>query len=276
MRTFGIIAMPQIQKSRTAWECRLDHYAYTTSLNRWGWAWEFLRRNDGYIRDFRANRAGMPLPIRHSSGSTILRLRRQVLVAEKWGLQLFANPNRSALEAPVFWAPIVTQHVVTRAAKAANDNGSNALSLASFVGRRAVLVTALEEHITISQQQLSAAMAVKESTFLIGESILTFEITGLNAVNQACDTLNVLNNLRSGHSESSSVQGAQHAKYLDYIVALDGRLAGRSYRDIAEVLYGRERIDPYWTDDTRGFKSKVRRAVENGLALMNGGYRALL
>jgi hypothetical protein len=66
------------------------------------------------------------------------------------------------------------------------------------------------------------------------------------------------------------------SKYFDYLVALDGHLAGRSYRDIAEVLYGTDRIGSYWTDDSRGYKSKVRRAVACGLALMNNGYRDLL
>ena len=65
-------------------------------------------------------------------------------------------------------------------------------------------------------------------------------------------------------------------KYFDYLIALDGHLAGRTYRDIAEVLYGADHVGPYWTDDSRGYKSKVRRAVERGVALMNGAYRELL
>ena len=70
--------------------------------------------------------------------------------------------------------------------------------------------------------------------------------------------------------------GSADSKYRDYLLALDGRLAGRSYRDIAEVLYGSDTIGTTWADDTRGLKSKVRRAVDCGLALMNGGYRELL
>jgi Uncharacterized conserved protein (DUF2285)/Family of unknown function (DUF6499) len=268
--------MPQVRKSGTAWGRRLDDYAYTTGLDGPGWAWEFLRRNDIYIRDFRANRAGAPLTMKHSSGAKILRLRRQFLAAEKWGLQLFANPNISALDSPVFWIPAVTQHVVTCTARAANDNQKNTMSLAAFGGQRAALVTSSGEYITLHQQQTSACMVVKNSTFLIGESALTFEISGLNDVKQACETLKILNDLHSDRSEFTPAHSDNRSKYLDYLVALDGRLAGRSYRDIAEVLYGCEHIGSSWTDDSRGFKSKVRRAVESGLALMNGGYRDLL
>jgi hypothetical protein len=268
--------MPQVRKSGTAWERRLDYYAYTTGLDGPGWAWEFLRRNEIYIRDFRANRAGMPPLMKHSSGAKILRLRRQVLTAEKWGLQLFANPNTSALEAPVFWMPAITQHVASCKAKATNDNQPNNLCLADFAGQRSALITSSTEYFTLHHNQMSASMVVKDSTFLIGESALTFEIVGLNEVSRACETLKILNYLRINRSEISYAQSDYHSKYLAYLVALDGRLAGQSYRDIAEVLYGSEHIGSYWTDDSRGYKSKVRRAVENGLALMNGGYRTLL
>jgi hypothetical protein len=272
----GGLSMPQVRKSGTAWERRLDYYAYTTGLDGPGWAWEFLRRNEIYIRDFRANRAGMPPLMKHSSGAKILRLRRQVLAAEKWGLQLFANPNTSALKAPVFWMPAIMQHVASCKAKATNDNQSNNLCLADFAGQRSALITSSAEYITLHQNQMSVSMVVKDSTFLIGESALTFEIVGLNEVNRACATLKILNYLRNDHSEFVHDQSDEHSKYLDYLVALDGRLAGQSYRDIAEVLYGSKLIGSYWTDDSRGYKSKVRRAVENGLALMNGGYRTLL
>ena len=59
------------------------------------------------------------------------------------------------------------------------------------------------------------------------------------------------------------------------IRALDGWLAGHSYRDIAEVLFGRERVlaRPWKDHDLR---SHVIRLVKSGIALMRGGYRALL
>jgi hypothetical protein len=57
--------------------------------------------------------------------------------------------------------------------------------------------------------------------------------------------------------------------------ALDGWLEGNSYREIAKGLFGRRRIsDRGWkTHDLRG---RTIRLVQTGLALMRGGYRALL
>jgi hypothetical protein len=57
--------------------------------------------------------------------------------------------------------------------------------------------------------------------------------------------------------------------------ALDAWLAGHSYREIAEGMFGRERVSRRsWKDSD--LRSHVIRLVKSGIALMRGGYRALL
>lgn len=57
--------------------------------------------------------------------------------------------------------------------------------------------------------------------------------------------------------------------------ALDARMAGHNYRDIAEGLFGKERVrGRSWKD--HDLRSLTIRLVKNGTALMRGGYRALL
>jgi hypothetical protein len=268
--------MPQVRKTGTAWECSLDNYAYTRGLDHTGWAWEFLRRNEDYQRDLWTNRAGHPVPIKHASGAIVLRLRRRVLAAERWGLHCFADPHKSAPDAYVFWLADQVKNSISCTLHIANDNELDALSLASFLGQRRVLVTPNDEHVVVACNQMSAHMVVRNSTFLIGESVVTFEIIGLEEPDKTFEAIRTLRAMRSNQCAHGKFQGEYRSKYFDYLLALDGHLAGRSYRDIAEVLYGSDRIGPSWTDDSRGQKSKVRRAVERGLALMNGGYRDLL
>jgi hypothetical protein len=57
--------------------------------------------------------------------------------------------------------------------------------------------------------------------------------------------------------------------------ALDGHMDGASYRVIAEALFGRKRI-PERAWKTHELRSRTIRLVQVGLALMRGGYRALL
>lgn len=56
--------------------------------------------------------------------------------------------------------------------------------------------------------------------------------------------------------------------------ALDGRLDGASYRQIAEALLGFHGRKADWETDPR--KNHVRRLVADGKHYMNGGYRDLL
>jgi len=57
--------------------------------------------------------------------------------------------------------------------------------------------------------------------------------------------------------------------------ALDGRLDGGTYREIAEVLFGAKRI-PERSWKTHDLRNRTVRLVQTGFYLMRGGYRALL
>jgi len=57
--------------------------------------------------------------------------------------------------------------------------------------------------------------------------------------------------------------------------ALDARMDGATYREIAEVLFPAERISERdWR--THDLRNRIIRLVRSGFALMQGGYRALL
>ena len=64
-------------------------------------------------------------------------------------------------------------------------------------------------------------------------------------------------------------------RFILTIRALDAWLQGNSYREIAEGLFGKERvIGRSWK--ANDLRSRIIRLVQNGLSLMRGGYRALL
>jgi len=60
---------------------------------------------------------------------------------------------------------------------------------------------------------------------------------------------------------------------LHTLQALDATLAGASLRDVGEGLFGAEAVADWYSDG--GLRSKVRRLVRRGDALMRGGYRYL-
>ena len=58
-------------------------------------------------------------------------------------------------------------------------------------------------------------------------------------------------------------------------MALDGRLGGKSLRQIAVELYGEARVADEWRSDG-SMRGRVRWRVKQALDLMNGGYRSLV
>ena len=72
-------------------------------------------------------------------------------------------------------------------------------------------------------------------------------------------------------SHASNVRGSRLA-----LRALDGRLAGETYRAIAQALFGAARVPagPGWK--THDLRDRTIRLARAGLKLMQGGYLDLL
>lgn len=69
------------------------------------WAWQGLRRNQNYRREYRAELHYAPSQVTLVTGATLLRPSKRYEKAEKWGLLCFADPDKPTTEANVFWKP---------------------------------------------------------------------------------------------------------------------------------------------------------------------------
>ena len=268
--------MAQVLVKGTAWERSLEDYAYAAGLDRPGWAWEFLRRNPNYQLEWHIHKPNVPKPRLRRSGVTYCCLQQRSKAAEQWGLALFINPQVTALEVGIHWHSDVMVREVFCIAKPANDNKIAIENISSFNGRAHVLSLHGIEHVVIQSGVISARLAVQGQSLLKGDCHLIYQIEGLARLNLVTETLSNLRRLKSGYQQTKIVFGQSELRLRECLIALDGHLAGRSYRDIAEVLYGSNRVKEVWTNETRHLKDKVRRAVVAGIDYMNGGYLKLL
>ena len=79
----------------------------------------------------------------------------------------------------------------------------------------------------------------------------------------------------SAEPEPQSLTRQRRDRLLLTVRALDGHLDRASYRDIAEALFGADRIErEAWK--TSSLRDRTIRLVRNGVALMRAGYRKLL
>ena len=268
--------MAHALRTGTAWDKEKKDYAYTRGLDKPGWAWEFLRRNSVFQLSAEQANTAHPLTCKHVDGTHIYKADEPHHDAEMWGLSAFPNLLTSAVDGHIFWHPRALSAQLRLRLTPCSGNTVEAFALGDFKCRKAILCQAGEEQLVLQRGTESVRLTACGHSLLEPCIHAIFEIEGFAKAQTSMGALHRLLELRHVMEENPQVHSLHNAKWHDYLIALDGHLAGRSYRDIAEILYGPDRIGPYWTDDSRGYKSKVRRAVRSGLALMNGGYRDLL
>ncbi len=78
---------------------------------------------------------------------------------------------------------------------------------------------------------------------------------------------------RGGPKGEWTVEAMRHR---DALAALDRRMEGYSYRQIAVFLNGEKAVGDDWTSPDQTMKNRVIRSVKRGVRMMTGDYRALL
>jgi hypothetical protein len=244
------------------------------------WAWEFLRRNPDYVAAWRAS-AQRHLPvITLNDGTRLLRLRRRYPQAERWGLYAFANPEHCAREVPVFWLPNVSRHTVRARCSPVNTaTGATALTLSNFAARRlAVIGVDGIPVVTMKSDGINVGLAAHGWQVLTRPVTVTFELDAFHDLGTQTECLKLLQRL-SEVDDSTKIGRAPWSndeRLRQALIALDGSLAGKTYREIAIMIFGEERVTADWNGASRFMKDRTRRLVAKGLELMNGGYRELL
>ncbi len=218
-----------------------------------GLAWEFLRRNPEYhlaYAGWRQERREPAAPI-----------------DRRWGLRFAADPQLGADEAAVFWLPEVAPGVVLRLEAGEGGSAAAAKSLPAGQLMRAEdglhLRTAWGLQVLVRSgdpvdRPLFVALAYDEH--------LRLRVRAVDA----------LERLSAGRPPPKShLTDAQVSRLERCLLALDGALAGRSYRMIAQDVFGAHALaDEPWK--TAGVRAATIRLVRAGRALMSGGYLKLL
>jgi len=228
-------------------------YLYTLHLDSLGLAWEYLRRHPDYRLDWlRCHRRP------HAA--------RQA--AQRWGLRLLEDPGMDARDAHPAWEPghaaVVQLYPDADPPRDAErfafwrlpghkqlvHDGRGLALLARSPGRclRLALAPGLEEGMAfVHAWRGGAAMPARMPARMCAH------VTDLAAA-------------RPRPSPAALME-------LHTLQALDATLAGASLREVAEGLFGVDAVADWYTNG--GLRSKTRRMVRRGDALMRGGYRRL-
>lgn len=255
-------------------------YAYTDGLSDADWAWEFLRQNPEYRRDYRASRKKAARPIRHASGVRIYRPRGCPKEAEKWGLAAFADPDLNALQADIFWLNSALTHTVSATSLSPEFN-ENDTDLDLFRDRNcvAILCATDRQEVVIRSQKSSVNMTLKGVNVLLQPAELTFHLHGFASVEGGTKALSWAKAaLKQGHSRCiRTTTRTTRLNRKKQLVALECHQKGGSLQDTAHVFRALRLTRLSWSaSGDEALKKQVWRSRNTGLSLMCDGYRKFL
>jgi hypothetical protein len=258
------------------WPIDLTRYAYVLNLCRSDLAWEFLRRNPAYQRDYRLSRRGPGRPRRLGSGQYLTRLRRRSLRCSAWGLDPFVDPACPAPLAPLCWTFGDAAPVIEAIAERAMRHAPSTLSIKDYASVRHIVIGATGgEYVLLRDAEQAATLRLEGSRASLGAVNVTFPVRDLPDPDLLAQRFRTLVDL-IGAPRSELRPSRTRLFYRDALIALDARLVGLSHREITVLLHGAERVRSSWSRSGGSIRERIRHLLARGQELRDGGYRKLL
>lgn len=192
----------------------------------------------------------------------------------------FANPNQSVLDAYVFWTDeayrrVVTAHVCNRV----DDKSNGVVSLGKFQCQKTLLKTAngIQYLLLADKRRLAQVKCIGDSI-----NISPFSIEPIiDCFPDVEGTHKLIRNLASlYHNRNSGASNARWTseglRHRDALAAIDCRIHGYSYREIAVFIHGKIETFDTWNNPDQTMKNRIIRSVKRGERMVAGHYKSLL
>lgn len=198
--------------------------------------------------------------------------RSRVPAANAGACIAFVDPDLIAPEAPIYWLTepgTPTLHALSKRAQVGAHADLVLPQIASI--RHIVIGPDRVEHLLIRTTQASLTIALTGHRASQAPVRLTFQIPASPTIEQAAATLASYPDLMGMRPRR-----ARRTRYQQFIrdsfMAVDGRTAGASHREVAEAVFGHRRMREDWSGRGGWMKEHVRRALAKGQAMRGGGH----
>lgn len=195
-------------------------------------------------------------------------------VTSDGGCSFFVRPSLNALQATIYWSPEVDTGsvVMTRLPPflAGEDNLHADLEMAEPRQDRLGTHTT---HGAGSRRYFHVVRLSGTQPDTPLAALIPLDPSGLDRVEAVARLLRTL--LNRPVPRDGRLTDQQRRRIRRMLQAVDGHMEGATYREIAEVIYGVERIrSEHWK--TSALRDSVIGLVRGGLSMIAGGYRQLL
>ena len=255
-----------------------ERYDDLAGISREGWAWEHLRRCPEFIREAYSQQDAVSR-LDGCQNVQLLKLRRPMPEAEKWGLICFPHPDQRAIDADVFWSaeqfPRQVEVMVTLRAEGEIDE---IFEETVRVCRVKHLIDATGgEHLRIQGKGCSVQVRCHGLSLLSGDLVrMDYKISGVRDFDEKVKIMQAAKAVYGDHTDAPIPFTTEGERRRNGLMALDARQAGLSLSEIARLIFGETRVSKEWGRDGRWMKDRVRGYIASATRIMEGGYRNLL
>lgn len=238
----------------------MENYTYTDI------AWEFLRRNKDYIRDWK-NLGRVKSGEEHVKCFLEVRQNENDLLAEKkWGILKFIDPDNSN-PSNVFWSPRLskksTRIIFSQSGSCSWENifeNTRVQHKKLILHDNSLCIKIFNNH-EYFQFFIDAPVQInKRSQFYI--------YVPLTLNNDCCNKCAAVINGILNNKSKSSAKESRHHKLL---ATIDSMNKGLSHREIASHLFGEKAVEKEWSSDS-WLRAKLRYRIKKANELINFGY----
>ena len=245
------------------WTCSAA-YVYTLHLEPASRAWEYLRRNPRYARDWMRFRGGTSQRI-----------------AARWGLAVLIDPRLDAREASPVWAigaPAPVRLVCDEYRSAdGRETPVGHFSIWHLAGRKSLFGDGADLQLMIRSSPQSARLRVADR--LCAGDRFAYQIPAGAAQDAALRTVAAFHALHGvpsdGPQRAVGRPGRTDLFHARALQVLDGLAAGASQRELATAIFGHAAVARGWRPDG-ALRAQVRYIIRRARALMAGEYRSLI
>lgn len=250
-------------------------YDYLWRLSDDRWAWEYARRNQKLRQDAAACcREDIDVTQADCANIRLLRSRVPQTLAERWGLVFMPDPRLDALEADVVWSnhafpDQVEIHCATRADGETCGIWERTVPYCSITH---VTAPHGREYFLVRGKGCVVQVRCTGHT-LLGLAPIRMKLT-ISDVDAYEKRLKIQQEAMRIFGDGPDTQAPLWTKRTQILrnglIALDCLKAGLTRREIAEVLYGRERVAEEWNGPS--LKHTMRYLILKAEGLRDGGY----
>lgn len=190
------------------------------------------------------------------------------------------HPDRAAPSARIIWHADLDPGTIRVVAEPADPCDPDSLRLDRIASWLAIAVDAAgHEHVVLSDGWHHIRLDVEEGRLTGQQAVLLhYRLRGLESAENRLLRLRQLLDLCRHRRFARTLfpRDPRIDRGLEMLRVHDALSAGASQREIAEALFGSERVREDWRDGSDSLRSRVRRLVREARDMARGGYRQLM